>query len=314
MMQREIARQTDILRSIDELPVAPPYSGREQYFSNLNDAGPPLSPRQVPGNDRRPSQPSLLSEPRPPFRTPVAPHLAISPRRYGSIGSNSNSFSPSSARAPAHPPPPPPSISINSTPQHPLATVTVTSPPTNLPRRHTSADIRLHGWQGPGNPPTCNTATAGPAQQPNHSPYASGQNSTQWPSSPHRTPIGGAPTAGDEQLRNALAAYELPRATHGSSRQITPPLPPPAAAAGGAYGSVAADAPGAGAEPGWQLPGARFTFKGVDGSAPPTRRSSMASNVHSLLNPTAEGMEEGDMGPMGPGRAEEGGGKRKRVQ
>src|SRR5579871_1671503 len=145
MMQREIARQTDILRSIDELPTASSYPGREQYFSTLNDTGPPLSPRQAPSNDRRPSQPSLLSEPRPPFRTPVAPHHAISPRRYVSIGSNSNSYSPSSARAPAHPPPPPPSIAINSTPQHPLATVTATSPPTNLPRRHTSADIRLHG-------------------------------------------------------------------------------------------------------------------------------------------------------------------------
>ena len=64
-------------------------------------------------------------------------------------------------------------------------------------------------------------------------------------------------------------------------------------------------------EPGWQLPGARFNFKGVDGSAPPTRRSSMASNVHSLLNPTAEGVEEGD---TGTGRSEEGGGKRKRLQ
>jgi len=40
----------------------------------------------------------------------------------------------------------------------------------------------------------------------------------------------------------------------------------------------------------------------------------MASNVHSLLNPTAEGVEEGEVGPMGLGRAEEGGGKRKRVQ
>lgn len=287
-MRTEIARQSDILRSTitsfeDPLPSGP-YSGREPYFGPLNDSGAPLSPRQMPAaGDRRPSQPSLLSEPsRGPFRAPVAPHLAISPRRYGSIGSGNSAYSPSSARTPAGPPPPPPIPQ-----QHPLANVT--SPPTNLPRRHTSADIRLHGWQG-----------GPPSQSTGQSPYASGHNSSQWPSSPHRTPIGAGPTASDEssQLRNALAAYELPRATQHSSRQPSPPAPP------GPLPSYAGDRD----EAGWTLPGARFSFRqggggGLDSSAPPTRRSSMASNVHSLLNPTAEGNEDGD----------EGGGKRKRV-
>lgn len=291
-MRSEIARQTEILRSNttpfdDPLPPAALYSGRETYFAQLNDTGAPLSPRQMPAGDRRPSQPSLLSEQsRAPFRAPVAPHLAISPRRYGSIGSGNSAYSPSSARTPAGPPPPPiPQL------QHPLATVT--SPPTNLPRRHTSADIRLHGWQGPGGPPSQ------PSGQ-GHSPYASGHNSTQWPSSPHRTPIGGGPSASDEssQLRNALAAYDLPRATQHSSRQPSPPAPP---SGGPPVPSYAGDRD----EAGWTLPGARYSFRqgGLDTSAPPTRRSSMASNVHSLLNPTAEGNEEGD----------EGGGKRKRV-
>ena len=292
-MRAEIARQTDILRSSttsfeDSLSSAPPYSGREPYFAQLNDSGAPLSPRQMPTADRRPSQPSLLTEPsRTPFR---AAHLAISPRRYGSISSGNSAYSPSSARTPAAPPPPPPPQH-----QHPLATVT--SPPTNLPRRHTSADIRLHGWQGPGNPPSAQSTQG-------HSPYASGHNSTQWPSSPHRTPVGGSggapPSAADEssQLRSALAAYDLPRATGRSSRAVSPPAPPPSGP------PVPPPYAGDRDDSGWTLPGARYSFRGgLDGSAPPTRRSSMASNVHSLLNPTAEGAEEGD----------EGGGKRKRV-
>lgn len=39
---------------------------------------------------------------------------------------------------------------------------------------------------------------------------------------------------------------------------------------------------------GWQLPGPRFnlgSFRTQDSSAPATRRGSMASNVHDLLNP-----------------------------
>ncbi|KIW08188.1 uncharacterized protein PV09_01119 [Verruconis gallopava] len=275
MMQREIARQTDMLRSFDE-PQEPLSAGRASYLATAQDNGAPLSPRQVPVNDqRRPSQPSLLPEARTPFRTPHAPHLSISPRRYGSIGSGSNTYSPSSARAPSHlapPPPPPPPPPM----QHPLATVT--SPPTNLPRRHTSADIRLHGWQ-PGQSALDQT------------PSASGQNSSQWPSSPHRTPLGG-----DQELRNALAQYELPRGPSSTqtSRQPSPPQPPHVAESGGAQ-----------TDAGWQLPGARFSFKGVADSGPPTRRSSLASNVHSLLNPIAAGDEE-EVDPVSS--------KRKRVQ
>jgi hypothetical protein len=271
MMRNEIARQTDMLRTFDE-PPDPLSSSRQQYFSGLQDNGAPLSPRQMPASDqRRPSQPTLLTEPRQtPFRTPHAPHLNISPRRYGSIGSGSNAYSPSSARALNPPPPPPPPI------QHPLASVS--SPPTNLPRRHTSADIRLHGWQG------------GPPAPPSHSPYASGQNSTQWPSSPHRTPLGG-----DQEIRNALAQYELPRgpATQGS-RQASPPPP-----------HMADTSSQSNPDAGWQLPGARYPFKGLDTPGPPTRRSSMASNVHSLLNPAGAG-DDDDQDPEGR--------KRKRMQ
>lgn len=261
MMREDIARQVDLLRSMDDPQESLP-TARAPYFSNFaQESNPPLSPRQMPQSDsRRPSLANINNPQPPPFKAPVAPHLALSPRRYGSI--SGGSYTPS-ARTPAHqqasqlPPPPPPQI------QHPLSTsVSAESPHANLSRRHTSADIRLHGWNGPPQP----------------SPYASGHNSTQWPSSPHRTPLGG-----DQQIRDALAQYQLPRDPRQQlSRQPTPPPD-----VNPASSNVNSDS-------GWTLPGARYSFKNLDASYPPTRRSSMASNVHSLLNPaeTAERDEE----------------------
>ncbi|KAF2464674.1 uncharacterized protein BDR25DRAFT_94600 [Lindgomyces ingoldianus] len=260
LMQRDIARQTEMLRAIEE--PQEPLSARQSYFLQLDNGNqPPLSPRQVPqDNITEQRRGSLANNSRQaPFRPPVPAHMAISPRRYGSIGTGN--YSPSSARTPAsHQPPPPPPPSI----QHPGASGT--SPPYNLYRRHTSADIRTHGWQ---------------PQPPTHSPYTSGHNSSQWPSSPHRTPIGG----GDQQLRDALEQYQLPRGPRQqSSRQGTPPLTSDTTPS-----TLSADSS-------WSLPGARFPFKGIDTPGPPTRRSSMASNVHSLLNPaeTAERADEDD--------------------
>lgn len=287
-MQREIARQLEMLRSFEESsPEALP-SARSAFFSNLpNENGPPLSPRQMPHDEsRRGSLASTSNNRLTPFRPPPPSHLTVSPRRYGSIGASS-SYSPSSARAPVQPPPPPPPSM-----QHPLVSITSPGPPSNLPRRHTSADIRLHGWQ-PG---------IGQGAPPSQSPFASGHNSVPWPSSPHRAPIGG-----DAEIRNALASYDIRGSTRGStSRAASPPppdvvQPPPSASASYA---------GSKDEAGWQLPGARYPFKGIDTSAPPTRRSSMASNVHSLLNPaeTAERPEESEDG------GGIGGSKRKRVQ
>lgn len=279
-----------MLRSFEESSPDTLPSARSTFFSNLsNDNGPPLSPRQIPHDESR--RGSLASNSRlTPFRPPAPSHLTVSPRRYGSIGASS-SYSPSSARTPVQPPPPPPPSM-----QHPLVSVTSPGPPSNLPRRHTSADIRLHGWQ-PG---------IGQVQPPSQSPFASGHNSVPWPSSPHRAPIGG-----DEQLRNAFANYDIrgsTRAPGSNSRAASPPppdAPPLASAATASYAGNSKD------DAGWQLPGARYPFsKTLDASAPPTRRSSMASNVHSLLNPaeTAERPEESeDAGGSG-------GSKRKRVQ
>ncbi|CAG5144119.1 uncharacterized protein ALTATR162_LOCUS1483 [Alternaria atra] len=273
MMQREIARQTDMLRAL-EPPEEPPLSARQPYFMQVDSSnGPPLSPRQMPQDNlidsRRGSLASISRQA--PYKAPVPAHLAISPRRYGSIGTGN--YSPSSARTPVShqpppPPPPPPPVQQPGAANPGSNLPSSSSPPYNLYRRHTSADIRTHGWQ-PQPPPSA----------PVHSPYASGHNSTQWPSSPHRPPIGG----GDQQLRDALESYQLPRGPRQtSSRHGTPPL-----SSDNMPSTLSADS-------GWTLPGARYPFKGIDTPGPPTRRSSMASNVHSLLNPaeTAERTDE----------------------
>ena len=283
MMQREIARQSDMLRAL-ESPEEPP-SARQPYFiQGDSNNGPPLSPRQMPQeNPIESRRGSLASMPRHTPHKPALPaHMAISPRRYGSIGAASN-YSPSSSRTPAqhHPPPPPPPPVQQPGPANPVNHPgSSSSPPYNLYRRHTSADIRIHGWQPQ------------PPSVPTHSPYASGHNSTQWPSSPHRNPIGG----GDQQLRDALESYQLPRGPkQQSSRQGTPP----------SHGDSGPSS--LGPDSGWALPGARYPFRGLDTSGPPTRRSSMASNVHSLLNP-AETAERDDEDEPEDAR------KRKRMQ
>lgn len=286
-LRAEIGRQADILRSHDGVAeTGRPHFASAHSFEPLG----PVSPRQQAFDPaRRPSlQPASRTSS---FRTPMPPHLTVSPRRYGSMSGPSGptaSPTPSSVR-----PPPPPTYSLPPPPPVPpgpaqaqpqqqaqqpqpqqqhLLTAGGNSPPMNLLRRHTSADIRLQGWNGTGAPPLPGTNQGG-------SPYASGQNSAHRPSSPYRLPV----NPEDQQLRNALAQYELPRAnSHMNTRQVTPPpdqgVP--------SYGNPNND--------GWQLPGPKFPFKGVEASAPPTRRSSMASNVHSLLNPTETAHREVD--------------------
>ena len=157
------------------------------------------------------------------------------------------------------------------TSQHPLASVC--EPGANLARRHTFADIRVPGW-----PPQAG------------SPFDSGQSSAHWPSSPNRTP-----NPGDQQVRDVLAQYEL-----GGSRQSydnrhhTPPL------------TNDHHPSSLGGENTWSFNGPKFP-RLLD-SAPQTRRSSMASNVHSLLNP-AETVERDEEDPIGDDRN-----KRKRIQ
>ena len=310
-MQRDIARQSDILRNGDIPDLSPdsrqpPTQSHVSYISNhLHESHPPLSPRQMPQSDltqRRPSHPSIFDsrspQPAASFRG-VAPHLSISPRRYGSIGSANNNYSSSSSRAPPPPPPPTAITPTQGASQHPLATVS--SPPANLSRRHTAADIRSHGWDHV--PPDS-------AGAPLPSPFGGLQPSTpQWPSSPARG-------TGDQAIRDALASYQLPRDSSStstsqvqSSHARTPPPTDPTTAI-----------TGTGSESGWQVPGSRFpgygrsyavggASGGLDPSSsggPPTRRSSMASNLHGLLNPTGESTVDED-------GAEGSGAKRKRL-
>ncbi|KAK4570531.1 Flocculation suppression protein [Recurvomyces mirabilis] len=279
-MRQDISRQTEQLRNVDEVHDSS-FGNKQSYFPNTAvpvEPVMPASPRQRPFDDSR--RPSLQAMGRPgSFRSGMPSHLQTSPRRYGSIGTGHGAYSPTSSR-PAYPPPPPPPQPQHQQP-HPLSNMQ--SPPANLARRHTSADIRNHGWQG-GQPPS--------SYNHGSSPYASGQSSSAWPSSPRATA-----NPGDQQLRDALAQYELPRASHMSSRQHSPP--PPAAhdsgvpSFGSSFGNYANPN-----DAGWQLPGPKYPFRNLETPGGPSRRSSMASNVHSLLNPADTAEREGeDEGP-----------------
>lgn len=246
-MQAEIQRQVEVIRSFDDPPEAP-FSGSRPYFSNLTLDNAPVSPRQLPQDDprRAPARQNF-------YRPPVPSHLSITPRRYGSIGANTSQSSPSSLRSQVPPPPPPP---------HPLATVA--SPPTNLPRRHTSADIRnVPGWQ---------------AQS---SPFASGQSSSQWPSSPKRGPT----VFNEEQhIRDNLSSYSLTQASSQARTEGSRPTTPPPYTNGSTIEHLNSWSWGSSRDKG----GGTGLFK--DNSGPPTRRGSMAH----ILNPaeTAERDEE----------------------
>ena len=256
-------------------------SGRQPYFSNMALTAEPLSPRQVASDERRPSLHAV--PPRPPAFKPQIPPphpmpVPLPQRRYGSIGTANalpNYVRPLQPQTQIHHPPS----------QHPLSMVSEPPGP-NMGRRHTSADIRVPGWPGHGT----------------DSPLASGQSSTHWPSSPTQ-----APMTSDQHIRDSLASYELgaPRKSF-SSRQITPPLT-----------SSETTASTASMESHWSNPnpfasnpnpfasnhnlfgGSKLQPRHQMDSAPQTRRSSMASNVHSLLNPaeTAERDEDEAMGP-----------------
>ena len=283
MMQKEISRRLDVLRSPDD-PHDALLSGRQTCFSNMALDSTPLSPRQ-PSEEPRSSLHAVLppraNAHRPPV-PPIPPQFNSSPRRYGSIGTaqpTPNYHRAIMPHGPGHPaiPPPPPA-------QHPLATA-LSPPGPNLGRRHTSADIRVPGWPGHGQ----NAPPGVPG-----SPFASAESSSQWPSSPSQV---SNPT--DQHLRESLASYEFgaPRKQSAafSSNQTTPPL------------TSDTTTSTLSVESGWSLGGSRFPgARHLDTSGPPTRRSSMASNVHSLLNP-AETVERDEEEAMADDR------KRKRV-
>lgn len=265
-------------------------SGRQPYFSNMALSTEPLSPRQVASDERRPSLHAV--PPRQPVFKPQAPPshpmpMSMPQRRYGSIGTANT--------LPSYVRPLPPQAQINPSPsQHPLSMVSEPPGP-NMGRRHTSADIRVPGWPGHGT----------------DSPLASGQSSTHWPSSPTQAPMNS-----DQHIRDSLASYELgaPRKSF-SSRQTTPPL----TSSDISTSTISTESHWSNPNPFAANPNpfasnpnpfssSKFQPRHLLDSAPPTRRSSMASNVHSLLNP-AETVERDEDEGAGPDDR-----KRKRLQ
>jgi hypothetical protein len=230
-------------------PHEPPLSSSRQYFANLDN--PPVSPRQLAQDDQRRLN---VPQSRPNFYRPPVPsnlaNLTISARRpYGSIGAGTTvQSSPSPLRPQAPPPPAGP---------HPLSSVE--APPGSLARRHTSADIRAHGWQPAPNP---------------------------FAVSPSRGP------QDDQRIRESLSTYSLQAATkpQSHSRPSTPPPPPPFS-----NGIVSMDSFNNWS---WNSGGRENKNLNIkDSSGPPTRRSSMAHILNPT--DTAERDDEDDPNARG---------------
>ncbi|KAK4190228.1 HSF-type DNA-binding-domain-containing protein [Podospora australis] len=274
-LQNEVQRQMEIFRSIEDTHSHEPlFASTRPYFANIENA--PVSPRQLPQDDPRRSNLAVHQSRQTNYYRPNVPSnlstiSGTTRRPYGSIGGGGNPTLSSPASNRTQPPPPPPG-------PHPLTNVEL--PPGSLARRHTSADIRAHGWQ------------------PNPPPFASGPPSSQWPSSPSRGP----PNDDQQRFRDSLSHYSLQAPSQPHSRPATPPPPP---FANGNPPHVA-DTFGS-----WSWNSAnRSDNKNLsvrDHSAPPTRRGSMAH----ILNPTdtAERDDEDALDPRGDDDR-----KRKRLQ
>lgn len=263
--------QSNTFRQMEPEPPLPepPLSSSRQYFAGLEN--PPVSPRQLAQDDqRRPGVPQSRSANF--YRPPVPSNLSITNTRrpYGSIGGAATTqSSPSPLRPQAPPPAPVP---------HPLSNVQE-PPPGSLARRHTSADIRAHGWQ-PNNPPPF--GAPGPGPVPN-----------QWPPSPNRPP------PEDQRISESLHTYSLQNATRQShSRPSTPPPPP------FSNGISTMDSFNNWS---WGSASSRENknLSVRDSSGPPTRRGSMAH----ILNPTDTAERDDEDDPRGDEDR-----KRKRLQ
>ena len=226
-------------------------------------------------------------------------HPAVSPRAYGSVGP---AFSPAwGSHGQVLPPllghqqhqpqhaqqqqhhhhghvPPPPSSSSSSPPLL-----------SNLYRRHTSADIRSQRWglqpPAPAPPPL--------PQVHVHSPYEPDVAPAPG-SSPSHHVAGGA-----QHIQDSFAHFAFPLSP-GPPRRAHLGTPPPAA---GSEPPPAMGDPhvnnnnssGSSLAPPLAVPRVSFANSaGVDTPGPPTRRSSMTSNLQSLLNPAASQSADAD--------------------
>ncbi|KAI6781737.1 uncharacterized protein J7T54_004903 [Emericellopsis cladophorae] len=269
-LQHEMQRQVDVLRGMDDGP-DPGYVGRQPYYGGMEN--PPVSPRQPQPDEAR--RGNLTVPQRQLFHQPAVPsRLGANARRpYGSIGGGTTTqSSPSRPQNPAAPPVP-----------HPLSNVEQ-APPGGLGRRHTSADIRAHGWL------------------PGMEPQYQGGTPPAYPQSPNRVPNE------DQRIRESFSTYSLQQAASQQQQQQQPPpgshsrpCTPPFVS----NGHNGADTFG-----NWSWGSA--ASRGLkDSSAPPTRRGSMAH----ILNPsdTAERSDE-DECDEGPRGGEDDARKRKRMQ
>lgn len=231
------------------------------FTTTLVDNGVPLSPRQRPVEDDS-LRGSISGPPRPYFRHPAPPAPQAPGRRLAAPGM-AGSSSPNSLR---------PQRDHQQPIPHPLSNLQSQSPPGHLSRRHTTADIRQHGW-------LVNSPFSGIGQTPH------------WPPSPGKPP---------NDYRDA-GPYEMSQAPRPSifASQTTPPL--------NEGGMCNHDGPGGIA---WNFGGTKFPPPREAGhTAPPTRRSSLASSsVHALLNPPDSAMDRGGVSDGEPDDR-----KRKRV-
>ncbi|KAJ5412083.1 uncharacterized protein N7487_006442 [Penicillium crustosum] len=235
---------------------------QHHYFANMTEAGPPLSPRQMPQDDsRRPSMMDHTPRPTNMIRPPVPPHLSVSPRRYGSIGGANSASAYARPQPPVAPPPQQPMPHPLSGLIWPAATRLQTSDSTAGPRRLAPPTLletpqTALGLHHQDTEPRCLVTSKSAMSLPN----------TKW---------------------------VPPRRLQEQSRHATPPTAEPSPSM-------------LGVDNGWTIGGSRFPH---GSSLPATRRSSMASNVHSLLNPadTAERPDE-DQQAMAEDR------KRKRLE
>jgi len=141
----------------------------------------------------------------------------------------------------------------------------------------------------------------------------SGYTPAQWPPSPKQAP---APefSTGDQQIRESLARYSLSNNAGPSAAQSNLRPPPSSLSRNPSPPGAQSDFPGTlpfhnggnAFDNGWTLPSARFNnfnkdifrntgvaaASGYETPGPLSRRTSMASNVHNLLNPTQESEEE----------------------
>lgn len=267
-IQSELSRIAEsVMRPIDDQQEAS-FTNSRPYLSDLHVGVGPVSPRQTAHDETRRMASQTTQRHHHVYRpVPAVPsHLSAPPRRYGSIGNGGSAASPSSLRYTTQAP------SLPAPPQNQLlAKLQQQSPPMNLARRHTSADIReTEGWR------------------PNPSPFGPGQTPSQWESQPDRRP---STINEDQRIRDSFSSYSITVGHSAAGVDSSRPTTPPPYSNGNyssqggsnenfgnwAWGSNG-KLGGSGFHPGGLLGGGLPR----DTSMPSTRRGSMAH----ILNPT----------------------------